>query len=124
MIYFEIDDFDMLRQALHEFEKRFTEENLSKDAIFTGKLVADELLSNVLQHGGGRAYFTAEKVGTELMITVKSEVAFRPPEKSCLSGPLEESGRGLFIVDALCARREYSERDGIKVYIELGQNNL
>lgn len=119
MMYFEIDDFQMLREALHEFEKRLSSEHILEDTIFLGKLVADELLSNVLQHGGGRAYFTASLEKDELVLSVRSDIAFRPPEKSTLADEFAESGRGLYLVDCLCSRREYSETEGIKVFLKL-----
>ncbi len=119
MMYFEISDFNALRTALHRLEESLLKEHLSEDFVFTGKLVADELLSNVLQHGGKKAYFKVSLTGDELLLSVKSEDGFRPPEKSTLAEPLAESGRGLFLVDALCARREYTEEDGVKVFLKI-----
>lgn len=124
MIYFEIDDFIMLRKALKELEEKLRERDVCPESIFDSKLVADELLSNVLQHGGKRAYFKAALNGEELSLFVQSEVKFRPPEKSTLSSPLAESGRGLFIVDALCLEREYSDEEGVKVILKIQKDTL
>ena len=118
-MYFEIDDFNALRQALQQMCLTFTAEHIPEDAVFNSKLVADELLSNVLQHGGGRAYFNAAKEGDEIKLTVRGENEYRPPEQSACANVLAERGRGLFLVDAYCERREYSERDGIRVFIKI-----
>ena len=118
-MYFEIDDYNALKTALHQMCLRFTEEKVPDEIVFNSKLVADELLSNVLQHGGGRAYFIAAREGDEIKLSVRGERNYRPPEKSTLADVFAERGRGLFLVDSYCARREFSEREGIRVYIRI-----
>lgn len=119
MMYFEIEDFNALRGALQEMCMQLISEHVPDERVFDSKLVANELLSNVLQHGGGRAYFFAAKEGDEIRISVRSENGYRPPEKSTLADVYKERGRGLFLVDAYCVRREYDEKEGIRVYIKL-----
>lgn len=118
-MYFEIDDYNALREALHQMCVGFTAESVPEDKVFDSKLVASELLSNVLQHGGGRAYFRVSLIGNAIEISVKGSNGFRPPEKSACSGVTEECGRGLFLVDAVCETRRYSEQDGICVVIRI-----
>lgn len=117
-MYFEIDDFDELRAALQAMCGALKKE-LSEETVFESRLVANELLSNVLQHGGGRAYFRVERRGDELRICVKGERDFRPPERSVLADLFAENGRGLFLVDAYCVRRAYSEKEGVEVFLKL-----
>ena len=119
MMYFEIDDFNALREALHKMCVQFSAERIPDDAVFNSKLVADELLSNVLQHGGGRAYFAAMREGDEIKLSVRGENGYRPPEKSVCADVFAERGRGLFLVDRYCVRREFSELEGIRVYIRI-----
>lgn len=119
MINFEIDDFNALREALHRMCQQLSAENIPEDIVFCSKLVADELLSNVLQHGGGRAFFAAAREGDEIKLCVRGIENFCPPEKSTLADVFAESGRGLFLVDAYCTRREFSEHEGILVYIKI-----
>lgn len=57
-MYFEIDDYNALEQALHQLCVRLEAAQAPEQAVFDSKLVACELLSNVLQHGGQRAYFS------------------------------------------------------------------
>ena len=71
------------------------------------------------QVGGGQAFFRAERKGDELLFSVRGEKSFCPPKVSRCSSLSDECGRGLFLVDAVCLRREYSEQDGITVYMKL-----
>lgn len=119
MTDFMIDDFNTLRAALQEMCRRLLCEQVPEERVFDSKLVANELLSNVLQHGGGRAHLTASKENGEIRITVKEESGYRPPEQSTLADVYSERGRGLYLVDAYCCRREYDEQKGICVYIKL-----
>ncbi len=116
-MYFEIDDYNALREALQKMSLALRE--LSEETVFNSKLVATELLSNVLQHGGGRAIFRVEKTGDEIRICVQSENKYRPPEKSVCADLYAERGRGLFLVDAYCERRTYSDEDGITVFLKI-----
>lgn len=119
-MYFEIGDFNALRAALHEMCLRFSAEKIPEEAVFQSRLVADELLSNVLQHGGGKAFFSVVREGETIAITVRGASGFRPPEKSNIPADLfAERGRGLYLVDAFCESREYSEKDGIRVLIKI-----
>lgn len=115
---FEIDNYNALRYALRKMCEAF-EDDMSDEALFDCKLVANELLSNVLQHGGQRAYFRATLAGDEVTISVRSEHAYRPPVTSVCADTMQECGRGLFLIDTLCVRREYSDREGISVVIKI-----
>lgn len=117
-MYFEIDSYNALREALKQMSLAFSEE-LSEETAFNSKLVATELLSNVLQHGGGRAKFRVERTGNELRLCVQCENHYRPPETSACADRYAECGRGLFLVDAYCERRTYSEQDGITVFLKI-----
>lgn len=111
----EITDFNALRAAL----KRMTAflDGLPEDALFDCKLVANELLSNALEYGGGHARFAVERCGDRIRISVKSGGGFRPPETSRCSDVYAERGRGLFLVDNLASSRTFSEEDGISVVV-------
>ncbi len=112
---FEIDSYASLRGALRTICEGMG--GVSESALFDCKLVIDELVSNVLQHGGGRAYLSVERQ-ERIRISVRGENAFRPPERSVLSPLNAERGRGLYLVDALVLSRTYSEEEGIVVLIE------
>lgn len=118
-MYFEIDDYNALEQALHQLCVRLEAAQAPEQAVFDSKLVACELLSNVLQHGGQRAYFSAMLEGDILRLRVRGNNGYRQPEKTFCSDVTAECGRGLFLVDAFCESREYSEREGICVVIRI-----
>ncbi len=113
---FVIEDYAALKAALGEMVREL---ETCGEVCFNGKLVAMELLSNVLQHGGGKAYFSYAIDDAALTITVRGENGFRPPEKSELADTMSESGRGLYLIDAIADKRSYSERDGICVVLRL-----
>lgn len=119
-MYFEIGDHAALQRALDRMCARLLRENVPEGVVFDSKLVVNELVINVLRHGGGRAFFRAERKGNELLLSVRGENAFCPPDVSCCSSVSDECGRGLFLVDAVCSRREYSAEKGITVYLKLG----
>ncbi len=116
---FEIDDYNALHDALQKLCRALVAERVPDDAVFSSKLVASELVSNVLQHGGGHARFAVVREGDMIRMCVKSACSFCPPEKSVCSKVDSESGRGLFLVDEYCETRTYSEREGICVVIKI-----
>lgn len=116
---FRIDGYNALRAALQKMCGALEGENLSEGAVFNCKLVADELVSNALQHGGGSAVFSFEREGDSVRIVVKSADDFAPPEDSTCSGCFAESGRGLFLVDAVSETRLYSREEGISVTVRI-----
>ena len=120
-MYFEIGDHAALQRALDRMCARLSRENVPEGVVFDSKLVVNELVINVLRHGGGRAFFRAERKGDELLFCVRGETAYRPPRVSRCSSVSDECGRGLFLVDAVCFRREYSEQDGITVYLKCNE---
>lgn len=116
MMRFEIDNFTALRGTLLKICAEM--DGVPEDTVFDCKLVIDELVANVLRHGGGKAYLSVE-IRDRIRISVRGENNFRPPEKSTLSPLDSERGRGLYLVDALVAARTYSEEEGITVLLPL-----
>lgn len=121
---FEIDGYNALRSALHKMCLSLREERLSEGTVFNCKLVADELLSNALQYGGGSAVFAFERRGDSVRIVVKSANDFQPLEESACSPVYEERGRGLFLVDAVSENRLYSKEEGISVTVRITSDIL
>ncbi len=70
------------------------------ETIDVATLLADELLSNAMQHGSGNPTLALEVVGSQLLVRVHDEdptVDLAPLAVE----PFSERGRGLAIVDAL-----------------------
>jgi anti-sigma regulatory factor (Ser/Thr protein kinase) len=118
-MYYEINDYNALRAALHNMCEQLQKQLVGEQSLFHCKLAASELLSNVLQHGGGRAYLTAEIANGVVIIRVKADNEYRPPEESKCSDVDCEYGRGLYIIDTICESREYSEGQGICVTVRI-----
>lgn len=116
---FEIDGFGALKEALRRMCAALSEGDVPDGVIFESKVVANELLVNALRYGGGRAYFNVRREEGEIRIAVRGEHAFCPPARTVCSDADAEHGRGLFLVDALTARRTYSEREGTVVILTI-----
>lgn len=93
--------------------------SVPESAVFSSKLVASELLTNALLHGSGRAQLSYLFEGGEIRINVYEEGGVRPPDGSVCSDVYAESGRGLFLVDALSDGRTFSETEGVCVVIKI-----
>lgn len=120
-MYFEIDDYNALKAALDTLCMNLAQQDVPQETIYDSKLVADELLSNALRHGGGKAYFYVEFGDDRVSLRVRSERAFRPPAESALVSSESENGRGLYIIDRIAETREYTEEGGTLVVIRIGK---
>ena len=118
-MYFEIDNYIALKEALNSLCTELAAEQIPNETVYDSKLVASELISNALRHGGGKAFFSAQVEAEYISLSVKSLDSFRPPDKSILSGRESEHGRGLYIVDTLVETRRYSEEGGTSVIIRI-----
>ncbi len=112
---FIIENFQTMHAALKEMCADFMRESVSEEAVFNSKLVASELLSNVLQHGGARAFFRVILTQDRIILFVRGENDFCPPKESVCASVDDACGRGLYLVDALCMQRDYSKENGIRV---------
>lgn len=121
MMKFDVENFPQMKAALAEICARLKSEQYSEDQVFEVKLVACELISNVLQHDGGRARCLVNVNNEIIRLAVKGENGFCPPEKSCCSDVESTFGRGLFLIDELASRRTFSEEEGVVVVIQKGE---
>ena len=117
---FEIDSFEAMDRALKALVLLLEQQNIDENVVFDSRLVSCELLSNVLQHTAGRAFFTPVVKDGFVELQIDGEIPFVPPETSTCAEVYAESGRGLFLVDAFCDRRIATDR-GVKVYIKLSK---
>lgn len=101
MISFKVDDLNEMNAFLQEFLDYLESENVSADCVFDSRLVSCELISNVLKHCGEAAYFHGSLTGDEVVIKVSGERSFGVIPKPSLPEVLAESGRGLYIVNAV-----------------------
>jgi anti-sigma regulatory factor (Ser/Thr protein kinase) len=115
----QVKDIQSLQLAVEKLCVFLSEQGVSSERIFDSRLVANELLGNVLQHGDKQAEFCYEINDGHVHITVRSKTAFIPPKQSVCSSMYAEHGRGLFLVDSVCVERIVTEDGGIAVRIKI-----
>lgn len=111
-----------MKEAMKKLCDFLAESDIPDGCVFDSKLVASELMSNILRHSNGIASLESEIRGEFIELKVHSSVRFCPPEKSRCSDVFAENGRGLFIVDNVCAERSFTEDGSIKVLIKITSN--
>lgn len=115
---FEIENYATLKTAVEEFCAFLYAENIPEECIFNSKLVAYELLGNILKHADSKAQFCGKIEKEMVEIKVLSAKSFIPPEKTICAEVLSEHGRGLFLIDELCLERTHI-KNGICVRIKI-----
>ena len=76
------------------------------------QLVVSELVGNAVRHGRPPVQMWLRRVGRGVRVDVHDEAALVPPTSATLSGVDAESGRGLFLVDAVSAESGVDEVEG------------
>ena len=107
---FEVRDYASLRRSVEEWCAYLSAQEIPADAIFDCKLVAFELLANALKHGDGGATFQGALENGFVQLRIKTQTPFFTQRIQC-SDAYAESGRGLFLVENVCAER-LLEADG------------
>lgn len=116
---FEIENYAAMQSAIAEFCRFLQEQNVTPDGVFHSRLVANELVGNVLRHSDGKAVLRGSITDGFVELTIFSTTTFCPPERSRCSEVYAESGRGLFLVDSVCEERTFTEEGGIRVRIRI-----
>lgn len=119
VMFFKVKDYATLQAALDGLSRFLFEENVGSESVFDCKLVACELLGNVLKYTQGEAGLRGEIKDDFIELKVLSETFFALPEKIVCSGLFAESGRGLFLVNTLCEGQVTAEEDGIVARIKI-----
>ena len=116
---FEVKNYTTMQEAIESLCAFLEKQNVHPDSVFDSKLVAYELLGNVLKHADGKAALHGHIVEgfVELKICTESVFAM-PAEKPCPEATAEH-GRGLFLVNAVCEGRLFTEADGVRVQIKI-----
>ncbi len=119
MVVIKIKNTASLQAALTELTNFLTNAGISEEQIFDSKLVACELLSNVLRHTEGETGISSEIKNGHIELKILSETFFALPETIRCSGLFSEHGRGLFLVNELSEGKLFSEQDGIRVLLKI-----
>ena len=119
MMIFQVKDYATLQRALDGLCEELAVQKVHQDRVFDCKLVACELLGNVLKHGDGRADLQVELRGGDIVLKVLSQTVFALPKQIECSGLLSENGRGLFLVNTLCEGNVYTEENVLVAKIRI-----
>ena len=116
---FEIKDKETMQKSIADFCRFLSDFGLSAENVFDCRLVATELIGNVLRHAHGRASLKGNIEEDFVHLIVFSSAPFIPPQKSTCSDVYAENGRGLFLVDNVCYERTITPDGGILVKIKI-----
>ena len=116
---FEIENYPSLHQSVEELCACLLQQGLPSESVFDCKLVAYELLGNVLKHGDGKAKLQANIVNGFVELKIYTNAVFVLPKEKACPDATAEHGRGLFLVNEVCEERFYSDEDGIRVQIRI-----
>ncbi|MCD8294852.1 MAG: ATP-binding protein [Clostridia bacterium] len=96
---FEVGDIKTMSAQLRAFSRILRESGINEDDIFSCRLVACELLSNVILHGGQTASFESELKPDVIEMTVTADCQKDLQTFHALPEDLMDvHGRGLYIV--------------------------
>ncbi len=116
---FEIENYASMREALERFCRFLTDNGVATERVFDSRLVASELVGNVLKHAKEKARFCAEIKDGFLELCVFSKTPFEPPKISKNAEVYAEHGRGFFLVDSVSEERTLTKEGGIFVRIKI-----
>ncbi len=116
---FSVGNYAEFRAAIEGLSAHLSAQTISEEKRFDCKLVAYELLSNVLQHSHGTATLEVEVEQVRIRMTLRTETPFIPPKVVSCPDEYAERGRGLFLVDSVCAERTLTAEGALLVFLQL-----
>ena len=116
---FEIRNYQTLRSAVDALCEFLSSENVPEERIFDSKLVAYELLGNVLKHSEGGASLHGALKNGFVELKLIAQTPFIPPKTAQCADIHAEHGRGIYLVDSLCAQRYITEDGHLLVRIKI-----
>ncbi|MBQ8290950.1 MAG: hypothetical protein IJX88_00365 [Clostridia bacterium] len=118
---FEVKDKETMQREIERFCRFLAQNQVPDERVFDSRLVVSELVGNVLCHAQSTARFHGEVKDGFVEVCVHSDKLFVPPKTSRCAGVYEEHGRGLFLVDSVCAERTVTDEGAIRVRIRIGE---
>lgn len=113
---FKVKNCDELQLALDALCRYLREQQVSQERIFDSRVVACELIGNVLRHAEGEAELRSVVQNGYIELTVASDTACALPQKIECADVYAEHGRGLYLVEQLSERMTV-EAAAIKVLL-------
>ena len=118
-MFFKVKNYATMQNALEKLCEYLSGMGISDEQIFDSKLIACELLGNVLKYTDGESGLHGEIENGFIRLKIISEEYFALPEKIVCSDVFSEHGRGLFLTDKLCGGRIASDDEGITVLLKI-----
>ena len=115
----DVNNIATMHDAIQTLCKYLEANGVQADCVFDSKLVASELLGNVLRHTDAGAKVAGEIKDGFFELRIYSEVLFVPPSISRKADVYAEHGRGLFLVDSICAERTMGDEGSIIVRMRI-----
>lgn len=119
MLVFKVTNSKTLQAALEELTSFLGRMGIDGERIFDSKLVACELLGNVLRHTDSETELRGDVKDGHIELKIMSDSPFEAPQKIVCSDAFCEHGRGLFLVNELCEGQIFSDSDGIRVRLRM-----
>lgn len=118
IVKFKVDNLKNMTSQLKAFSEFLLSCDISEDDVFLSRLVSCELISNVIRHGGEAAEFCGELLSDKISITVRAPGQNNIDLKPARPDVFAESGRGLYIINAVSiSGLERREDGGLQVFI-------
>ncbi len=117
MIEFVVNGIDQMNGELNAFVELLRKAEVDEDAVFYSRLVSCELITNVLRHCSGAAEFYSELSESGVKITVCASSPQGVIAVPALPDVLAESGRGLYIVNAVSDGNVFIDGGNVTVVI-------
>lgn len=121
MIEFVVCEIEEMNGELNRFVNYLQSAEVDEDAVFYSRLVSCELITNVLRHCSGSAKLLAELSESGVKITVCASVPSGVIAIPSLPDVLAESGRGLYIVNAVSGGNVTIDGGDVTVIIKRGK---
>ncbi len=115
-----IQDYTKMTEAIRSACKDLAQKSVPEDRLYDCRLIATELIANVIQHQHTAADLSVELQKDDIRITVES--ACRPDFDICAvlqPSAYDTTGRGLFIVKELCDNRVYRTEYGVTALLKI-----
>jgi anti-sigma regulatory factor (Ser/Thr protein kinase) len=116
---FEVKNYATMQEAIESLCAFLIEQGVQADSVFDSKLVAYELLGNILKHADGQAKLQGDVVNEFVELKIHTNSIFILPKEKPCPEVTAEHGRGLFLVDTVCEGRMFEEKDGLRVQIRI-----
>ena len=118
-MFYEVENHATLQAALQALCDFLQTQNVPQSSVFDCKLVACELLGNVLRHAQGKAKIFSEIKDGNVEIRIDSEDIFFPKKKAVCADVYAENGRGLFLVESIIGNKVRYEEGSLLVCIQI-----